>query len=112
MPAIAHDNWTHSYQSSCPKLECLRTANASSLSHQITDSSVNSFYAGRSSGQIQFWIFSIDSEIVDPSEKLPNDHAHDTQSCCFPNKMPQLVEHGLQPGAIGQLQSLPDLLVK
>jgi len=26
--------------------------------------------------------------------------------------MPQFVEHGLQPGAIGQLQSLPDLLVK
>jgi len=26
--------------------------------------------------------------------------------------MPQFVEHGLQPRAIGQLQSLPDMLVK
>lgn len=50
--------------------------------------------------------------MVDPSEKLPNDHAHDAQSCCLPNKMPQFFEHGLQPGAIGQLQSLPDMLVK
>lgn len=50
--------------------------------------------------------------MVDPSEKLANDHAHDTQSCGFVNKMPQLVEHGLQSGAIGQLQSLANLLVK
>jgi hypothetical protein len=50
--------------------------------------------------------------MVDPSEKLPNDHAHDAQSCGLANKMPQFFEHGLQPGAIGQLQSLPDMLVK
>jgi len=112
MPAIAHDSWTHSYQSSCPKLKCLRTAYTSSLSHQITDSSVHSFYAARSSRQIQFWIFSISSEMLNPPQKLPNDHAHDAQSCCLPNKMPQFFEHGLQLGAIGQLQSLPHMLVK
>ena len=50
--------------------------------------------------------------MVDPSEKLPNDHAHDTQSCCFSNKRFEFFEYGLQPGAIGKLQSLPDLLVK
>lgn len=50
--------------------------------------------------------------MVDPSEKLSNDHAHDAQSCCLANKMPQFFEHGLQAGAIGQLQSLPDMLVK
>lgn len=50
--------------------------------------------------------------MLDPPEKLSNDHAHDTQSCCLPNKMPQFFEHGLQPRAIGQLQSLPDMLVK
>ena len=50
--------------------------------------------------------------MVDPSEKLSNDHAHDAQSCCLANKMPQFFEHGLQPGAIGQLQSLPNMLVK
>lgn len=112
MFTIACDFRTHSDQSSCPKLESLRRSHTSGLSHQITNFSVHSFYAARSSRQIQFWIFSIGSEMVDPPEKLPNDHAHDTQSCCFPNKMPQLVEHGLQPGAIGQLQSLADLLVK
>jgi hypothetical protein len=50
--------------------------------------------------------------MLDPPQKLPNDHAHDAQACRLPNKMSQFVEHGLQPGAIGQLQSLPDLLVK
>jgi hypothetical protein len=112
MFTVTHDSRTHSYQSSCPKLECLRTAHASSLPHQITNSSVHSFYAARSSRQIQVWIFSIGSEMLDPPEKLPNDHAHDTQFCCLPNKMPQFFEHGLQPRAIGQLQSLADMLVK
>jgi hypothetical protein len=50
--------------------------------------------------------------MVDPPEKLPNDHTYDAQSCCLPNKAPQFFEHGLQPGAIGQLQSLADMLVK
>jgi hypothetical protein len=50
--------------------------------------------------------------MIDPPEKLPNDHAHDAQSCCLANKVPQFFEHGLQPGAIGQLQGLADMLVK
>jgi hypothetical protein len=50
--------------------------------------------------------------MVDPPEKLPNDHAHDAQSCRFANEMPQFFEHGLQPGAIGQLQSFANMLVK
>ena len=50
--------------------------------------------------------------MVDPPEKLPNDHAHDAQAFCLPNKMPEFFEHGLQPGAIGQLESLADMLVK
>jgi hypothetical protein len=112
MPAIAHDNWTHSYQSSRPQIQCLRATNASSLAHQITNSSIHSFYTSRGSRQIQLWIFSIGSEMVDPPEKLPNDHAHDAQSCCLANKAPQFFEHGLQPRAIGQLQSFADLLVK
>ena len=50
--------------------------------------------------------------MVDPSEKLSNNHAHDTQACCFSNKMTQFFKHGLQPPAIGQLQSFSDMLVK
>ena len=50
--------------------------------------------------------------MVDPPEKLPNDNAHDAQAFCLPNKMPEFFEHGLQPGAIGQLESLADMLVK
>jgi hypothetical protein len=112
MLSIAHYTWTRPDQSGRPQRQCLRTTNASSLAHQITNSPVHSFYAAGCSWQIQFWIFSIGSEMVDPSEKLPNDHAHYAQSCCLANKVSQFFEHGLQPGAIGQLQSLPDLLVK
>jgi hypothetical protein len=50
--------------------------------------------------------------MVDAPEKLPNDHTYDAQSCCLANKVSQFFEHGLQPGAIGQLQSLADMLVK
>jgi hypothetical protein len=90
----------------------LRAFYASSLAHQITNSAVHRFYATGGSWQIQFGIFPIGSEMVDPSEKLSNNHAHDAQSGCFANKMPQFFEHGLQPRPIRQLQSLPDMLVK
>ena len=50
--------------------------------------------------------------MVDPPEKLSNDHAYDAQGFCLPNKLPEFFEHGLQPGAIGQLESLADMLVK
>ena len=50
--------------------------------------------------------------MVDPSEKLSNNHAHDAQSFCLPNKMPQFFEYGLQLEAIGLLESSPDMLVK
>src|SRR5574337_1565320 len=81
MLTVTHDSRTHSYQSSCPQLQCLRATDASRLAHQITNSSAHSFYAARSSRQIQFWIFSIGAEMVDPPQKFPNDHAYDAQSC-------------------------------
>ena len=50
--------------------------------------------------------------MVYPPEKLSNDHAHDTQSCCLPNKMAQFFEQVLQPWTIGEIESSPDILVK
>jgi hypothetical protein len=50
--------------------------------------------------------------MVDPPEKLSNDHAHNAQSCCLANKTPQFFEHGLQPAVVGQFESLSDVLVK
>lgn len=61
---------------------------------------------------MQFGIFPIGSEMIDASEKLSNNHSHDAQSCCLANQMPEFFEHGLQARTIGQLQSLPDMLVK
>jgi hypothetical protein len=112
MFSIAHNNWTRPDQSSRPQMQCLRATNASSLAHQITNSSAHSFYAARSSRQIQFWIFSIGSEMVDPPEKLPNDHAYDAQCCRLANEMPQLFEHGFQRGTVGQLEGLAGKLVE
>jgi hypothetical protein len=50
--------------------------------------------------------------VIEASEKLSNNHVHDAQSCCFAKQVPQFFEHGLQPRAIGQLQSFADMLVK
>lgn len=112
MFTVTHDSRTHSYQSSCPQLQCLRAADASSLAHQITNSSVHGFHAARSSGQIQFWIFSIGSEMVDPPQKLPNDHAYNPQCCGLALEMPQLFDHGFQTRTIGEIESLSGKLVE
>jgi hypothetical protein len=112
MFTITHDRRMHSYPSSRPKLQCLRSTDASSLAHQITHSSSHGFYAARGRRQIQFWIFPIGSEMVDPPQKLPNDHAHDAQSCRLANEVPQLLEHGLQLGTVGKLESLAGQLVE
>lgn len=50
--------------------------------------------------------------MVDASEKLSNDHTYDVQGFGLPNKLSEFFEHGLQPGAIGQFESLADMLVK
>jgi hypothetical protein len=50
--------------------------------------------------------------MVDPPQKLPNDHAYDTQFCRLANEVPQLLEHGLQLRAVGKLESLAGKLVE
>src|SRR2546427_12970476 len=50
--------------------------------------------------------------MVDPPEKLSNDHAHDTQSFCLPNAIVELSEHGSERRAIGKLESLAGQLVE
>ena len=112
MFTVTHDIRTHSYQSRCPQLQRLGTADASSLAHQITHSSSHGFYAARGSGQIQFGIFSIGSEMVDPSEELANDHAYDAQSCGLTDQMPQFFEESFQLSTVGELESLAGQLVK
>ena len=112
MFSIVHDNWTRPYQSRCPQMQGLRATDTSSLARQITNSSAHSFYTARSSGQIQFWIFSIGSEMVDPSEELANDHAYDAQFCGLANQMPQLFEHGFQMGTVGEFERLAGKLVE
>ena len=112
MFTVTHDSRTHSYQCSCPQLQCVGATDASRLAHQVTNSSAHSFYAAGRSRQIQFRIFSIGSEMVDPPEKLPNDHADDAQSCCLANQMPQLFENAFQMGTVGEIEGLAGQLVE
>jgi hypothetical protein len=109
---ITCDAWTHSDESSCPELEGLGTTNAPSLAHQITDSSSHSFYRPCSGWQIELWMVAVRSELIDPSEELSDDHAHDTQFCCLTTEMPQLHEYGFQTGPVGELESLAGELVE
>jgi hypothetical protein len=50
--------------------------------------------------------------MIDSPEKLSNDHAHDTQSCCLANAIVELSEHGSEPTAIGKLESLAGQLIE
>lgn len=50
--------------------------------------------------------------MIDASEKLPNDHAHDTQGFGLENQLSEFFEHGLEPGAVGEFEGLADMLVK
>ena len=50
--------------------------------------------------------------MVDPPEKLSNDHAHDTQSFCLPNAIVELSEHRSERRAIGKLESLAGKLIE
>lgn len=112
MFTVTHDSWTHSYQSRCPKLQCLRATDVSSLTHQVTNSSSHSFDAARCSGQIQFSMFSIGSKMVHPPQELPNDHAYDAQSRGLALQLSQLSEHALQTGAVGEIEGLAGKLVE
>ena len=112
MFAIAHHQWTHPDQSSRPEMKSLRATNTSGLAHQVTNSSVHRFYTAGSSREIEFRMFLIGSEMVDPSEKLPNNHAYDAQSFRSPNPTSELFEHGVQTGSGADLESFACKLIK
>ena len=50
--------------------------------------------------------------MVDPPEKLSNNHAQDVQSCCLAKAILELSDHGLEPGTIGEFESLAGKLVE
>src|SRR5262245_16912315 len=112
MFTITHDSRTHSYQSSSPERQCLRTTDASSLAHQVTDSSSHSFYCPCGGWQMELPIFPARSEMIDPSEELAHDHAHDTQFCCLAFEISQLLDHDFQTGTIGEIESWSGKLIE
>ena len=64
-------------------------------------------------GRFNLGYLRIGSEMVDPPEKLSNDHAHDTQSFCLPNAIVELSEHRSERRAIGKLpESLAGQLIE
>ena len=50
--------------------------------------------------------------MIDPSEKLSNDHTHDTQSCCLTDAMLEPSKHGSEPRTVGKLESLAGQLIE
>ena len=57
-------------------------------------------------------MFLIGSEMVDPSEKLANDHAYDTQSFGSANQTSELFEHRVQTGPGADLESFACKLIE
>lgn len=103
---------THSYQSSCPELKCLRATDTSSLAHQITDFSSHSFYAASSRRQIELRIFPIRSKLISPPQKFPDRHAHNAGSHWSLNKILQPLENRFQPWTVRYFQRLTGKPVK
>jgi hypothetical protein len=50
--------------------------------------------------------------MIDSSEKLSNNHAQDTQSCCLMNATLELSEHGSEPRTVGKLERLAGQLIE
>jgi len=50
--------------------------------------------------------------MVDPSEKLPNDHAYDAQSFGLANVMVEPFEHGSQTGSVGEIERFAGKLIE
>ena len=112
MFSIARDTWTQSDESSRPELQGLWSPGTSGLAHQVTHSSSHGFNGTCSAWQIEFRMVAICSEVIDPPEKLANDHAHDAQPCRLPKEFPELIENRFEIGPVGQLQCLSRPLVK
>jgi hypothetical protein len=112
MFTVTHDSRTHSYQSSCPELQCLRATDTSRLTHQIADSSSHSFYAACSRWQIKLRIFPVRSKLIGPSQKLPDRHAHHARPHWFLNELLQPVENRFQAWTVRHFQRLAGEPVK
>jgi hypothetical protein len=50
--------------------------------------------------------------MIDPPEKLPNNHPYDAQCCRFANKTPELFEHRLQTRTVGEIESFASKLIE
>jgi len=50
--------------------------------------------------------------MVDPSEKLPNNHAYDAQCFGLANAMVELFEHGLQTSPVGEIERFAGKLIE
>ena len=109
---VTHDSWTHPDQSSRPKLQRVRAADASSLAHQIADNSSHGLYRSCGAWQPQLRVSAISSEMFGPPQKLPDRHAHHARSHRLLNEFLQALEYPLQAWTIGQFQGLTGELVE
>src|SRR3989338_1848594 len=111
MLTITRDLWTLSDQSSCPHLQCVRTADASGLAHQITNNSPHRFHRPSGSGQVQMRVFAIGPELIGTSEKLPHHHAGAGSTARLTDQFFQPLKDPLELGTVGKLQCLTGKLV-
>src|SRR3990172_5765264 len=111
MLTITRDLGTLSDQSSRPHLQCVRTADASGLAHQITNNSSHRFHRPSGSGQLQMRVFAIGPELIGTSEKLPHHHAGAGSTARLTDHFFQTLKDPLELGTVGKLQCLTGKLV-
>lgn len=111
MLTITRDLWTLSDQSSRPHLQCVRTADASGLAHQITNNSPHRFHRPSGSGQLKMRVFAIGPELIGTSEKLPHHHAGAGSTARLTDRFFQTLKDPIELGTVGKLQCLTGKLV-
>ena len=112
MFAITHDIWTHPDQSSRPKLQRVRAADASSLAHQIANNSPHGLYRSCGAWQPQLRVSAISSEMFGPPQKLADRHAHDARAHGLLNELLQALKHLVQSCTVREFQHLAGKPVK
>jgi hypothetical protein len=98
-------------QSSRPHLQCLWTADASSLAHQVTNDSSHRFNRAGGRRQLEIRMFAIGPELIGPSEKFSDYHADTDRTARLTDQLAQTLKGPLELGTIGKLQCLTGKLI-
>ena len=109
--AITHNFRTSADQSRGPQVECLWGANASSLTHQVSNNSPHRFHRPGRGRQVQIGKFTIGPELICAPEKLSHHPAGTDSAAGLTNEVFEAPKDPLKLVTVGKLQCLTGELI-